>query len=82
MLVTHSGKRRVMELREKPRTRRHEVPQMLLSSDAVTRIQGAAQQCPGGPDSPIELLGYTAQKVSNRVASATVGSCVQSHVVR
>ena len=53
--VTHSGKRRVMELQKKPRTRRHKVPQLLLSSDAVTRIRGAAQWCPGGLDSPIEL---------------------------
>ena len=53
--VTHSGKRRVMELQKKPRTKRHKVPQLLLSSDAVTRIRGAAQWCPGGLDSPIEL---------------------------
>ena len=53
--VTHSGKMRVMELRGKPRTRRHEVLQMLLSSNALTRIQGAAQRCPSGPDSPIKL---------------------------
>ena len=53
--VTRSGKRRVIELWGKPRTRRQEVPKMLLSSNAVTRIQGAAQRCPGGPDCPIEL---------------------------
>ena len=53
--VKRSGKRKVTELLEKPRTRRHEIPQLLLSSNTVTRIRGAAQRCPGGPNSPIKL---------------------------
>ena len=53
--VTRSGKRRVMELQERPRARRCNKPRMLLSSDAVTRIRRVAQHSSGGPESPIEL---------------------------
>ena len=51
VLVTHSGKRRVMELQDRPRAKKCETPPMLLSRDAVTHIRRAARRCPGGPES-------------------------------
>ena len=51
--VTRSEQRSVTELQDE-QCRRFIIPK-LLSSNAVTRIRGAAQWCPGGPNSPIEL---------------------------